>query len=278
MKAAQTFKHRDELARRARIAGDLKVDEQVVSLAEELNEQGFARLDAIVDRGYLQGMADAALAKLALGDRTFAKAPTGTSAKAFWSRLLDDELVEGRLPAESPHARFALQPRVLAFLTQAMGGLPQLDYVLLTLSLPSNTPLAQSQLWHRDHDDTRTIKVFAYLTDVTSDDDGPFTFVPGPMSDKIGFTLHSHLPDDEAFRRIPRSAAQSMIAPALSVFAVETSRCLHMGSRVAPDHRRLLYTATYTTFPKLDGTPPQGFVLNGSENSVERAVLAPGVQ
>lgn len=275
LKAAQSLKYRDERAQRQRIASALSADEQTAALAEELNQKGFCRLDAILDRKLLDQMAQAALGKFALGERTLAQAPPGTSTKAFWNRLLDDELVDGRMPADSPHARFAVQPNLLSFLTRAMGSLPQLDYVLLTLSLPVDAPLAQSQLWHRDHDDTRTMKVFVYLTDVADEDDGPFTFIPGPVSDGVGFTLRSHLSDDQTFQHFPRSSAQSMMAPALSAFAVETSRCLHMGSRVAPGHRRLLYTATYTTFPKLDGTAPRGFVLTGSESEIERAVLAP---
>lgn len=276
MKAAQTLKHRDEVRRREAIAEQIVIDDEVAALAEEINREGFVSLDPIIDRFLLDEMADAARAKVALGNRATAQPPRGTSAKAFWSRLLDDELLDGRMPAESPHTRFALQPRILAFLTRAMGSLPQLDYVLLTLSLPDDAPLAQSQLWHRDHDDTRTIKVFVYLTDVNELPDGPFTFVPGPVSDRIGFTMRSHFADDITFRRIPRSAARPMIAPALSAFAVETSRCLHMGSRVGSGHRRLLYTATYTTFPKLDGSAPGGFFLTGRESAVERAVLAPG--
>ena len=277
IKLAQTWNHRGELRRRARIAHGVVVDDHVASLAGEINGQGHVDLTPIIDPQLLEDVIRAGRAKMDRADRIITEAPAGTSAKAFWDRLLDDELVDGRLPASSPFARFALQPRLLALLTRAMGGLPQLDYVLLTLSHPTDAPLAQSQLWHRDHDDTRTIKVFAYLTDVSGAEDGPFTFIPGPASDRVGFTLRSHLPDERMFSRIPRIAASSIIAPAGSVFAVETSRCLHMGSRVTPGHRRLLYTATYTSFPKLIGKPPRGFALVGTDASeIERAVLAPG--
>lgn len=276
MKARQTLRHRSEISRRDLLAEQLVIDAQAAELAEQLNREGFARLDTLMDPAALGALSDPALAKLAVQSGAQTAAPAGTSSKAFWDRLLDDELIGGRMPADSPYARFAMQPRVLAFLARAMGTLPQLDYVLLTLSLPSDAPLSQSQLWHKDYDDTRTIKVFVYLTDVADQQDGPFTFVPGPVSEKLGYTLHSHLPDERVFRAIPRSAVRSMIAPALSAFAVETSRCLHMGSRVAAGHRRLLYTATYTTYPKLDGSTPRGFVLSGAESPVERAVLAPG--
>jgi hypothetical protein len=276
IKAGRRIIHASQIGQRARLAATLPCDEECIAAGDELDREGMVRLDHLVDRALLQEMAAAASERLSRGDRTLAQAPAGTVTKTFWSRLLDDDLVDGRMPAASPYARFAVQPRILGMLSRIMGGLPQIDYVLLTLSLPSDAPLAVSQLWHKDYDDTRTIKVFVYLTDVAGEDDGPFTFVPGPMSDKVGFTLRSHMPDEQAFRDIPADAACSMVAPALSVFAVETSRCLHMGSRVAAGHRRLLYTATYTTYPRIMGTAPDSFLLTGQESELERAVLAPG--
>ena len=275
LKAGRTLVRASEVARRRRLADALPMDAQVEAAARRLNQTGVAQLDALVDPAALQVLSAAALAKLARGDRIQAAAPAGTSDKAFWRRLLDDELVDGRMPATSTYARFALQPRLLSALARALGTVPQLDYVLLTLSVPGEGPLSQSQLWHRDHDDTRTIKVFTYLTDVAAEGDGPFTFIEGPQSDRIGYTLRSHLADEYVFSRLPPDSRSAMLAPALTTFAVETSRCLHMGSRVAPGHRRLLYTATYTTYPKLSGQSPNAFSLAGDEDAVARAVLAP---
>lgn len=154
------------------------------------------------------------------------------------------------------------------------GEVPLLDYVLLTLSHSNYQDLSYSQLWHRDHDDVRTIKLFVYLTDVQSESDGPFTFLPGPVSDRFGFSLRSHRRDDEILPKVRAGEVRTVIAPRLTTFMVETSRCLHMGSRTAPGHSRLLYTATYITVPRLFPEPPPRFRLSGLETELERCVLS----
>jgi hypothetical protein len=177
------------------------------------------------------------------------------------------------LPTDNPFVAFALQPAVISVLARIFGELPLLDDVLLTLSRPNGKALAFSQLWHRDYDDTRTVKIFIYLTDVVSKEDGPFTFVDGPLSDLLGSSLRSRRDDKEISRRIPTEAVREMVAPRLSVFMVDTSRCLHMGSRVAPGHVRLLYTASYISVPRLYPEPPLRFRLVGNESQIVRWLL-----
>lgn len=240
------------LARRALLSQSLPRDAEIVRHASELELEGYVRLDELVETEALRTLAYAAEVKRLSSAVT--EVPPGASSKAFWSRLLDEDLVEGRMPAETAFTRFALQPRLLGMLAETLGTLPLLDYVLLTLSRPAAGELSQSQLWHRDHDDIRTIKLFVYLTDVNSAADGPFSFLPGPVSDRVGSLGRSHSPDMRLFERTDRSEMERIIAPRLSVFAVETSRCLHMGSRVAEGHERLLFTATYTTAPRVFGS------------------------
>jgi hypothetical protein len=197
--------------------------------------------------------------------------------KAFWTRLLDEDMRDGTLPTDNAFVHFALQPAVIAVLARTLGELPQLDYVLLALSRTEETKLAHSQLWHRDHDDVRTIKMFVYLTDVASAADGPFTFIAGPISDRFGFSLRSHRGDADILDKLEPDAAKAVVAPRLTTFLVETSRCLHMGSRTAPGHSRLLYTASYITIPRLYPEPPPRFRLVGGETEITRAVLSPHV-
>ena len=66
---------------------------------------------------------------------------------------------------------------------------------------------------------------------------------------------------------------REMYGSRMSAFIVETSRCLHMGSRLAPGHTRLLYTATFTTAPRLYPAPPAGFSLSGVESELALQVL-----
>ena len=44
---------------------------------------------------------------------------------------------------------------------------------------------------------------------------------------------------------------QAEKAPRLTSFMVDTAKCRHMGSRMAPGHGRLLYTATFFAFPRI---------------------------
>lgn len=220
---------------------------------EALVRDGHASVDDLIDQpllGELAADGDRRLAEID-AQRAASSSAEWVTKKSFWVRLLDEETRKG-FSTESIFVRYALQPRVLSLVSAAMGGeLPLVSYVLLTLSMPSEAPLAVSQLWHRDHDDTRVIKMFTYLTDVADARDGPFTFIPGAASDRIGFSLKSHRPDDEIFGKVPRDVVKVMTAPRLTTFLVETSRCYHMGSRMAPDHRRLMYTATYISAPSM---------------------------
>src|SRR5262245_3812003 len=271
-------KRRSSLAQvdaRRRLAQMLPAGARGEQAAAALGRDGYVFLDDIVDRTELEALCAAGAAKLARADQATERQTN--AGKTFWTRLLDEDMLDGTLPTDNAFVRFALQPAVIAVLARALGELPRLDYVLLTLSRSNETNLAHSQLWHRDHDDVRTIKMFVYLTDVTSIADGPFTFIAGPTSDRFGFSLRSHRGDTDILDKLEPDEVRAVLAPRLTTFLVETSRCLHMGSRTAPGHARLLYTATYITIPRLYPEPPPRFRLVGNETEVARAVLLPHV-
>ncbi len=165
------------------------------------------------------------------------------------------------------------QPAVVAFVAGYLGELPRLADVLLTYSRPASAELSYSQLWHRDYDDTHTVKIFVYLTDVLEIGDGPFTFLPGPPSDRVGFMLRSHQADDAFLARTQPSAVKEMRGPKLTAFACETSRCVHMGSRVQPGHARLMYTATFVSAPSLYPAGAPRFRATRPVTSDERLLL-----
>ena len=245
----------------------------IESCAAALKSDGYCCVSELVNPALLSSLSEAGQAKLQRAEE--GNVIQQSNPKDFWMRLLDEDMQSGQLPLDSPFVAIALQPELVSVVAAAMGEVPRLDYVLLTLSRNINKELSYSQLWHRDYDDTKVIKLFFYLTDVTSSDDGPFTFVPGPDSDKLGFRLKSHLSDDQIGRWIPKSAFKAMYASRLSAFMVDTSRCLHMGSRVAPGHERLLYTATYISEPRLYPEPPPRFILRGDETLLVRTLLTP---
>ncbi|HEU5067770.1 MAG TPA: hypothetical protein VFT61_06260 [Sphingomicrobium sp.] len=195
--------------------------------------------------------------------------------KNYWERLLDEDMVDGgRQPSESPFVQLAVHEPVLRIAAGYFRDAPLLDYVYLLHSTFKPGPYRVSQLWHKDYDDTRILKLFVYLTDCENDADGPFTFLPADISRKIGFSLHSHRSDEALGIKDLDKAAISWRSKKLSAFLVDTSRCYHMGSRVQDGHERLLYMAAYATYPKYNGRPTVRFRLDGTESPIQRIALS----
>jgi hypothetical protein len=231
-------------ARRSYVA-----DAGATACAAELASNGYTFVTALIAPEVLGELERESLQRVArAGELSKQQALTH---KAFWVRLLDEDILDGAFDCDNAFVRMALQPRLVAMLGAYIGELPRLMDVLLTYSTPSDEPLSYSQLWHKDFDDVKTLKVFVYLTDVSQHEDGPFTFLPGPASDRVGFTLRSHLSDDEFFKRARRDETMEIRAPRLAAFVCETSRCFHMGSRVHAGHARLMYTATFISSPNV---------------------------
>jgi hypothetical protein len=262
---------RREINARRALLSELASTSVIKKHAAELREQGYSIVTEIIDPVRMAALAKAGEDKLVRAHATPIR--QDATHKDFWVRLLDEDKQDGMLPVDNPFVKFALQPEILAIAGHAFGELPRLDYVLLTLSRSANTEFNYSQLWHRDYDDTRVIKLFVYLTDVRNEEDGPFTFIPGPVSDRMGFRVRSHQTDAEISTVIPLTAAQAIKGPKLSAFMVDTARCLHMGSRVSQGHERLLYTATFISIPRLYPEPPPCFRLGGSESALIKGVL-----
>ncbi len=271
LKAGLSFWHAEEKARRREIAGRLPSDPEAQRVADELRRDGWAMVTGFADRSLLEALRAASEARVR---RAHELERTQTlNQKSFWVRLLDEDLVDGRLPSDSIFVRFAMQRGIVDVLTRYLRELPMLTDMYLTLSREATTELGYSQLWHRDYDDTRTLKVFVYLSDVHDTRDGPFTFLPGPHSDRIGFTVRSHLADAKVFSRADRTAVREMLGAAFTVFICETSRCLHMGSRIAPGHSRLMYAATYVPAPMTYPAYVPKFRPNGPLDSDAKLLL-----
>jgi hypothetical protein len=265
-----------ELARRRAFLAQLPHDDEIEVAAAELNRFGFVRLDHIANRAVIEQLQAATDASRGRGDKqamdTFASNKGG-----LWEHAIDSAMIDGRLDAGSAFTRAAMQPRILSVVAHALGALPRLDYVTVTDSKPMLGEPAYSQLWHLDYDDVRVIKFFIYLTDVETVEDGPFTFLPGPVSDRIGFSIKSHRRDEQMppHVQLARDVVR-VTGPRYSCFMVETTRCQHMGSRVAPGHSRLMYTSTFFVPPRMYPEPKPFFLPTGSESELERAILLAG--
>jgi len=274
-KAAARSANRKAITQRRAAFSGIELDEIQRQAVFCLTQYGHASAEGIVDSRLLDAAYARALGKVhAEGVKEGVRLNSG---KDFWERLLDEDLTEdGRQPASSPFVQLAIEERVLAVASAYLNDAPMLDYIYLLHSTHKPGPLKVSQLWHKDYDDTQVLKLFVYLTDCETDEDGPFTFVPADVSKTIPFGIHSHRTDGEVGLQNLAKPPTVMKAPKLTAFFVDTSRCYHMGSRVAPGHERLLYMGTFTTFPKFNGRPTNYYKIDVTVSDRQRVALTYG--
>ena len=153
---------------------------------------------------------------------------------------------------------FALSDAVLGMATRYLGVVPYLCRVDLVYSLPrpSSDNIA-SQLFHVDPEGLTQVKYFIHLYDV-GEPEGPFTFIPADETARIIAAVrelrrqqgkpHSGRYLDEEIDAV--GGADSIVrlqGPTGDGIAIDTSRCLHMGSRVRPGAFRLCLYLQYCT-------------------------------
>lgn len=261
LKLGHQLRHRQAVLRRRSFFPAEELGPEQLKALESLERYGFADANALVDREILLTAYETAIRKTRQEGLTEGKRLN--RGKDFWERLLDEDLdTSGRHSIDSPFVKIAAQERILSFVAAYFRDAPLLDYIYLLHSSHKPGPLRVSQLWHRDHDDTKVLKLFVYLSDCLTLEDGPFTFIPADISKEVTFGLHSHRTDSELGVAASEPNVKVMTGPKLSAFFVDTSRCYHMGSRVAPGHERLLFMGAYATFPKFNGRPTNRFVVN----------------
>ena len=154
---------------------------------------------------------------------------------------------------------FALSDGLLSLVTNYLGTIPHLNRVDLLYSVSHGGEDAiSSQVYHLDPEGRRQAKLFLNLRDI-GPDEGPFTFVPASDSSRIVRAVkrrRSADTDDNELamgRYLDGELAQvgglekaiSVTGPTGSGVLVDTSRCLHCGSRVKPGTYRLCLYIQY---------------------------------
>lgn len=170
----------DALAARLPRADDLlaAAGDEGGAVGDELTRRGRADLPGLVGEDQVRAIRDSVRGLLAhdpyrpeLGRYL---APANVPGETHVSHYRDEDIVR------IPHLlELANHPRVLGPVAQWLGGRPTLAALRLWWSTPSSdgTP-EHAELFHRDVDDLRFVKLFVYLTDVT-EDTGPHVYVDG---------------------------------------------------------------------------------------------------
>lgn len=172
--------------------------------------------------------------------------------KDIWNYISDIGFGRECPGSDNVFVQYATSKPILDVVAGYLGEIPWLRYIILTESVYQEGGLKFSQKWHLDFDDARMVKLFIYLTDVSTAADGPFQLISAELSARVRNSfVRRHIDDAQLFARIEPDAPVNMMGPALTSFLADTGRVYHCGSRLAPGHSRLLYTALYTAYPSI---------------------------
>ena len=199
--------------------------------------------------------------------------------------LIDYPITE--VDAASPLLGFALSDEVVSAATRYLGMVPILTMITVMASpyVPGDG-FSGSQLFHSDWEDRRQVKVFVHCTDVAQEH-GPLTAVAADASRRVKDAVdyhyggpHFRLPDDQVLPRVDDADVTAFVGPTGSVTFIDTSSCLHLGSRVQMGAtERLVVQFQFLTPPAFDlqlARPGRGrpFArVDGAFSAVQRLVL-----
>jgi len=141
--------------------------------------------------------------------------------------MLDTDLLE-----HPDILEFALHDEFLIPAGIYLGQLPRLTELTIWWS-PKNETISGSQKFHYDHRDTKQIKIFINLNDL-SEDSGPLCFLPidecMKFNSNIGYNQRKNN-DDVVYSVCSNDSLVNNIGEAGTGVMVDTGRCLHYGSR-----------------------------------------------
>ena len=170
------------------------------------------------------------------------------SNKAFMVKVADKD----DLTLASPLLQLGLDRRLVAVAARYLGMLPILEYANVFYSSHAGDELAKSQLFHCDSDEVEQVKLFVLCEDVTPAH-GPLTFLSASDSqrvrDHVGYRFNTRLTDEQVRDALGGEVReQALLGPAGAAGLIDTSRCLHYGSRFADaSARRVVVMLQYVT-------------------------------
>jgi len=143
--------------------------------------------------------------------------------------------------------RLMISRPVLDTATAYLGEVPILAGAALWWT-PENETAERSQLFHFDGEDERQLKLILNVFD-TREEHGPFTLLPAAASAPLrrSSSLRRRIPDAQVDAACGLGQAVALQGSAGSGGFVDTSRCLHFGSRRSRK-QRLVLMAQFTRF------------------------------
>ncbi len=200
--------------------------------------------------------------------------PAILNSRSGKHRLVWDLLSDAELAARPELVEFALQQDLVDAAVAYLRTVPILRRVGLGLSSPDpaqREPM-HSQRYHLDGEDFSQLKLLINVWPV-GEADGPFTFASAPATERVlrrvRFDLHARISgqrdggttstprysDEEVHAQCGPDDVVRLVGPPGSAVLVDTSRCLHFGSRLAPGRRRLVLGLVYQRYHLINESP-----------------------
>lgn len=168
--------------------------------------------------------------------------------KSFANKsFLKNHLNQDHLTNYPSFINMATSDDILAIVADYLGFIPVLSEIALWYSEPGQYGVEKSsQLYHLDNADISQVKLFIHLDDVVKSG-GPFTFLGATDSElvlnrtKYGKKRNvERLSDEVVYDIVPSSRKIECSFDAGSVAYVDTSKCLHYGSRCLDKGRNII--------------------------------------
>ena len=214
---------------------------------KQLKENGFCKIPQL-NHNLLAELDKSIMEKLSSLDDQESQ----NTSKSFWKQVLNSD----DLKSDSIFVEYALQKEVLNIVSKYLQAVPYLSRLDLFISKGKKGPYTKSQLWHKDYNDSKTVKLWTYFNDVKNDDAGPFTFLPKKLSKSARLPrFPTHKTDSDFEERFGKFESSKVYGTKHSSFLVDTYSCWHQGSRVAEGKIRIGLVATYqysSSFYKYD--------------------------
>lgn len=159
----------------------------------------------------------------------------------------------------NPLLRFAMSDAILGAANSYFDGKFSIASLQVIRSFPTHGPLRESQKWHRDYGDAKSLHFIMYLSEVREARDGPFAFIDKGASRRVRRSpIIRRLSDAQIASEIGTDRFEVFRGGPGDAIFIDPAACYHFGSRCTVPR-----TAVFITFNTHIPYTPMMEPLNG---------------
>jgi hypothetical protein len=192
-----------------------------------------------------------------------------------YQNLLIHELIAGNITEHSSFIRILFEESLLQVARHYLDQVPHIANVLVVHTFKPFRQNVMRHAWHRDQEDSRILKLFVYLSDVLSEDDGPFIMFDRVTSQKrLALVFERPLSDRWVEKRVMGLTPLPILGKKLTVFLVDSINCVHQAGNLPSGKSRLLYIGWYTPWPSTKSKKSCSLVnLTSNASMLHKSIL-----